>query len=166
MAKFGNFDFTQFKNMQKQLNRLSDPDEFVNDCAKTLAAKLLEKVIERTPVGDYTVEVEKIAKRTSKNHKKGDKYTVKKPDGSGRKGGNLRRNWKTGKIKQSGNTVYIEVYNPVKYAPYVEYGHRTKNHKGWVNGKFMLKTSAEEVQIIADDIIREKMMEYILAVFK
>lgn len=177
MANFGNFDFTKLLNIQRQINGLGNPDEFVDDCAKTLAAMLLEKVIERTPVGDYTIEVEKIAKRTSKNHQKGDKYTVKKSDGSGRKGGNLRRGWTIGKIKQSGNTVYIEVFNPVEYAPYVEYGHRQTPGRfvpalgkqlkaGWVNGKFMLKLSVEEVQSIADDVIKEKMKEYFGGAFK
>ena len=58
------------KKLQKQLNKLqqSEVEAFVDSCAKELAARLLAKVIKRTPVGDY-------------------------PKGSGKKGGTLRRGW-------------------------------------------------------------------------
>ena len=66
---------------------------------------------------------------------------------SGKKGGTLRRGW-TGEKRASaqgyadsltvnhfGDTYVIEIVNPVEYASYVEYGHRTANHSGWVKVK-------------------------------
>lgn len=53
----------------------------------------------------------------------------------------------------------IEIINPVEYASYVEFGHRTANHKGWVNGRFMLTISEQEIQQAAPAIIEKKLMK-------
>ena len=34
----------------------------------------------------------------------------------------------------------------IKYAPYVEYGHRTRGGKGFVDGRYMLAKSVEEIE--------------------
>ena len=70
MAGWGNCDYRQLQRLQQKLNRLQsgDIDAFCRACAKELAARLLAKVIKRTPVGDY-------------------------PEGSGKTGGTLRRGW-------------------------------------------------------------------------
>ena len=111
-----------------------------------LEARLLAKVIKRTPVGDY-------------------------PNSSGKKGGTLRRGWTGGKnssavayadsltIHHFGDAYVIEIINPVEYASYVEFGHRTANHKGWVNGRFMLTISEQEIQQAAPAIIEKKLMK-------
>ena len=94
MAKMGKFSSTDLKKLQRELNGIK-PDKitlFCEDCAKELAARLLAKVIKRTPVGDYSREKTVVAKRDSKNHKKGDRYTVR-VNPSGKKGGTLRRGW-------------------------------------------------------------------------
>ena len=79
MGKMGKFTASDLKKLQKQLNKIQagDVNAFVESCAKELAARLLAKVIKRTPVGDYSKEVEVTAKKDSKNHKKGDTYKKK-----------------------------------------------------------------------------------------
>ena len=74
MAKTGSFKADGLKKLQKQLNKIQQDQmqAFVEECAKELAARLLAKVIKRTPVGDYSREIEVVAKKDSKHHKKGD----------------------------------------------------------------------------------------------
>lgn len=127
-------------------------DEFVSSCAKELAARLLAKVIKRTPVGQY-------------------------PASSGKTGGTLRRGWTGGErgnatayanslaITRQGNKYTITVVNPVEYASYVEYGHRTRNHAGWVEGKFMLTISENEIQRMAPAILERKLNRYLQEAF-
>lgn len=149
MAKMGGFSVAGMKKLQTQLNKIQqgNVEAFIDACAKELAARLLAKVIKRTPVRDYSKEIEVIAKKDSKYHKKGDTYT-KKVNPSGKMGGTLRRGWtsKTHKeaengsgtpnaamaaayaeslqINHIGKMLQIEIINPVEYASYVEYGHR------------------------------------------
>ena len=50
-----NVDIRQLREFQKKLERMQkDNNEFLEACAKELAARLLAKVIKRTPVGDYS----------------------------------------------------------------------------------------------------------------
>ena len=125
-------------------------DLFIDSCAKELAARLLAKVIKRTPVGQY-------------------------PPSTGKKGGTLRRGWTNGnssssfaqeiKVHHFGNTYVIEIINPVEYASYVEYGHRTRGGNGWVEGHFMLTISAEEVQRDAPKVLENKLKKKLGGVF-
>lgn len=148
MARSGTFNFQDFEKIKNNLEKLNQEqvDLFIDACAKELAARLLAKVIKRTPVGDY-------------------------PNSSGKKGGTLRRGWIGGKnssavayadsltIHHFGDAYVIEIINPVEYASYVEFGHRTANHKGWVNGRFMLTISEQEIQQAAPAIIEKKLMK-------
>lgn len=148
--KYGKFDIEGLKELQNKLQKLQDPDAFCESCAKELAARLLTKVIKRTPVGQY-------------------------PVGSGKTGGTLRRGWTTGKsaanyadsmaVSHSGNVYTIEIINPVEYASYVEYGHRTRNHNGWVKGRFMMTISEQELQSIAPKVLEKRIQEYMKGVF-
>lgn len=148
MARSGTINFRDFERIQNNLEKLNQEqvDLFIDACAKELAARLLAKVIKRTPVGDY-------------------------PNSSGKKGGTLRRGWTGGKTQSAvayadsltihhfGGAYVIEIVNPVEYASYVEFGHRTSNHKGWVNGRFMLTISEQEIQNAAPAIIEKKLMK-------
>lgn len=154
MARSGTFNFQDFEKIKNNLEKLNQEqvDLFIDACAKELAARLLAKVIKRTPVGDY-------------------------PNSSGKKGGTLRRGWTGGKnssavayadsltIHHFGDAYVIEIINPVEYASYVEFGHRTRNHKGWVNGRFMLTISEQEIQQAAPAIIEKKLMKQIGELF-
>jgi len=52
-----------------------------------------------------------------------------------------------------------------EYAPYVECGHRTANHSGWVPGRFMLTISEKELQQDADKIVERKLEILLRSVF-
>lgn len=133
-----------FRQHVKQSLTDNQVELFMESCAKELAARLLTKVIKRTPVGEY-------------------------PNGSGKKGGTLRRGWTAEKnqavstyvnslnITNSGDKFTIEIVNPVEYASYIEYGHRTRNHNGWVEGKFMLTISEQEIQANSSKILESKL---------
>lgn len=192
MAKMGSFQFDGLKKLQTQLNKLEQGDMqiFVDACAKELAARLLAKVIKRTPVGDYSKEVEVVAKRDSKKHKKGDVYT-KRVNPSGKMGGTLRRGWTVRteeeaksnpgtpntteiknfldqlSIRKIGEVHVITLINPVHYASYVEFGHRTRNGggQGWVDGKRMLTLSEQEVEKIAPKVLEKKLEVFLKECF-
>ena len=168
MGRFGGFDIRGLKEFQENLNKLQDPDAFVESCAKELAARLLAKVIKRTPVGDYSGASYTCA---SGEHHKGHKV-------QGKTGGTLRRGW-TGQKRASaenyagsipvhhfGDTYVIEIINPVEYASYVEYGHRTANHKGWVPGRFMMTISEQELASIAPKVLEAKIKKYLKGCMK
>ncbi len=187
MAAMGKFNCKGLRDLQKELDKLQkETNLFVESCAKELAARLLAKVIKRTPVGDYSHEITVTAKRDGKKHKKGDTYT-KKVNYGGKKGGTLRRGWtaqKAGsgaeglnshsaksyadslKINHFGNVYVVEIINPVEYASYVEYGHRTVNHRGWVPGRFMLSISEKELQDIAPRVLEDKIKKFLGGIMK
>lgn len=60
MGKMGKFDVKGLKDFQQQLQRLQNPDVFVEACAKELAARLLRLVLKRTPVGEYPTSTGKM----------------------------------------------------------------------------------------------------------
>lgn len=172
MARMGTFNCSDMRRLQRELEKMQrNTDQFLEECAKELAARLLRKVIKRTPVGDYSKEIEVTAKRDSKHHKKGDKYT-KKVNPGGKKGGTLRRGWTGGQkasaqayadalpIHHFGGNFVIEITNSVEYASYVEYGHRTPNHKGWVQGRFMMTISEREIKESAPQILEKKIQKF------
>lgn len=149
MARMGNFNCGDMRRLQRELEKLQqNTDAFLEECAKELAARLLRKVVKRTPVGQYS-------------------------GGSGKTGGTLRRGW-TGNQRSSaqsyadsltvnhfGGNYVIEITNPVEYSSYVEYGHRTVNHKGWVPGHFMMKISEQEIEQSAPQILEKKIRKFL-----
>lgn len=163
MARWGNCDYKQLQQLRDNLARLQsmDLDRFCRDVSKELAARLLALVIPRTPVGQY-------------------------PKASGKKGGTLRRGWTakthdeaaggSGKadvtayanalpISKAGTTYTIEVINPVEYASYVEFGHRTPNGKGWVRGQYFLTLSEQDLENLAPALIERKLEALLREVF-
>ena len=117
MAGLGRFNLRDLEKFRDKIQRMGETEtqEFIQVCAKELAARLLRKIIKRT-----------------------DKVTVT---------GNLRRGW-TGQtkaaaktyaeqlqIQQEGDRYVIEIINPVEYAKYVEYGHRTVGTGSGHSGK-------------------------------
>ena len=144
----------ELNRLMDQVALFGDPtkmDQFLQACAKELAARLLRKVIKRTPVGKY-------------------------PSGSGKKGGTLRRGWTSGsrnatnyaeslQVNHVGTDYVIEIINPVEYASYVEFGHRTRYHTGWVEGQFFLTISEQEIQTSAPKILENKLKKYLKECF-
>ena len=136
MSRMGGFDARELRKLRDELEKLQEPEEFMKDCAKELAARLLRMVVQRTPADT----------------------------------GTLRRAWTAGtssegyansvQVNHSGNVYEIAITNPKEYVSYVEYGHRTPNHKGWVPGKFMMKISEEELERIAPAILEQRIYRY------
>lgn len=151
MAKLGKFKASGMKEFRDKLKKLQDPDAFVESCAKELAARLLRLVVKRTPVGDYSGDTYTCA---SGQPHKGHKVP-------GKTGGTLRRGWTIGEIRKEGNLYKIDIVNPVEYASYVEYGHRTANHKGWVKGHFMMTISEQELSKIAPKVLENRIKKYL-----
>lgn len=142
MGKNGGVNFNDWEKLKVDLEAMNEQSDLIMEaCAKELAARLLAKVVKRTPVGVYG------------NHKKG---------------GTLRRGWTAGKgvteyaqslkVHHFGDNHVIVVSNPTEYASYVEYGHRTRNHAGWVEGKFMLTISERELESMAPAILEKKII--------
>ncbi|MEE0733851.1 MAG: HK97 gp10 family phage protein [Acutalibacteraceae bacterium] len=68
-------------------------------------------------------------------------------------------------VKQDGDLYMIEIINPVEYASYVEYGHRTANHKGWVPGKFVMTRAEAEIQALAPKVLEAKIKKWLQNTF-
>lgn len=102
---------------------------------------LLEKAIRDDVIGDFITEfLLELAYRLDA------KVKPRTPVSPG--GGNLRRNWTVGEVQKLPGKLYrIEYFNNTEYAGYVENGHRTgADRTGWVEGRFMLKISEEEIE--------------------
>lgn len=149
MARWGRADYEKLRKLQRNIAKLAeatDMDDFCRECCKALAARMLALVIPATPVGKY-------------------------PKASGKKGGTLRRGWGVDTaskakayvaslpIKKAGSNYEIELLNPVEYASYVEFGHRTQDGAGWVEGRYMLTTSEETLKTAAPRILEKMLLE-------
>lgn len=73
----------------------------------------------------------------------------------GRTGGTLRRSWELEK-----GDFYIKIYNNTSYAQFVEYGHRTRGGKSYVEGVYMLKTSFEKTKKIFEEDLENLFKKY------
>lgn len=160
---WGSCDYRQLQKIRNNLDRLErmDMNKFCQDVSKELAARLLALVIPRTPVGRY-------------------------PKSSGKKGGTLRRGWTartageaaTGStmdakayaaalpVSRQGRNFYVQVINPMEYASYVEFGHRTRGGKGWVNGQYFLTLSEHDLERLTPALIERKLEALLREVFR
>jgi hypothetical protein len=174
----GTFDFKEVRQLQKQLEQLDqDRDRFCEDSARYLASRLLTKVIKRTPTGLY----DQLVHFTTRAGKEVS-FTPK----TGKKGGTLKRGWTTQasgsgseglktqgadqfadtlKVHHFGDTYVVEIINPVEYASYVEYGHRTANQNGWGPGTFMLTRSEQELEAQAPKMLEKRLSVYAKGAF-
>lgn len=152
-ARWGKCDYKQLQKLRDNMAKLQsvDMERFCTEVSRELAARLLALVIPRTPVGQY-------------------------PAASGKNGGTLRRGWTAGAgnaagyanslpVEKAGNMYRIEVINPVEYASYVEFGHRTANGRGWVNGHYFLTISEQDLRDLAPGIIERKLKKKLEEVF-
>lgn len=147
MGRGGRVDLRQLKAFERKLAKLAtaDYEKFCEDCAKELAARMLGKVIRITPVDDGTL----IRGWTAKTHAEAE-------SGKGN-GKNVKQFAESLTVKKNGDVYEIEVINPVSYSTYIEFGHRTSNHQGWVNGRFMMTISADQVEQQAPAILERKL---------
>lgn len=179
-------DITAFELWTENTERLAkvDIDKFCRDVSNELTLRLLRKVIKRTNVGkNVDMEIATIDKSGNKVAYKSGKHKgqLKTKTISLHKGGTLRRGWqahlaKELPIKKVGNAYEITVINPVKYASYVEFGHRQTPgryvpalgkslKKSWVVGRFWLTKSEAEIAEIAPRLIEQRLKEVLEGVF-
>lgn len=178
-------DLSGLKQFQRNIDRINkNREKFFRDAAKELAARLLRKVIKRTPVGVNARDAGyDISDETYK------KYWA------GYNGGTLRRGW-TAKseseaenggssdvtafvnsldVSHAGNTFTITVGNPVHYASFVELGHRQTVgryvpaigkclKRAWVPGQFMLKISEDELQSQTPSILARNIEKWLMKI--
>lgn len=149
MARWGKCDFRELEQLNKRLEQLSsvDFDAFCREAANEIAARLLEKVKKRTPVGvapkfdeplttkvrgnDYMAQVTTKSGEKVFRKRKGKSYTMLTRSGairdkywSGYEGGTLRDAWTILPVEKQGDQYIVTVVNNTEYASYVEYGHR------------------------------------------
>lgn len=174
-------DFREFEAFAKNFEKLEKQvDQIAEKAIKELAARLLGLVIKRTPPAktqkkEVPILDENGNKAVYKIGKK--KGKVKTKTITVKSGGTLRRGWTakthqeaeagTGdgenardyadglSVKHSGGSYTIEIINPVEYASYVEFGHRTRNHKGFVLGKYMLTIPEQTVNKAAPQVVQK-----------
>lgn len=177
-------DLEGLKQLADNLDRAQEAeDAFYQDTVKELAARLLAKVIKRTPVGVAPSDLPE---------------SIYKEYWSGYAGGTLRRGW-TAKteaeamngsgqgvsvpaflagvnVLHEGSAYHIVILNPVRYASYVEYGHRQKPGRyvpalgkqlknNFVKGQYMLTLSERELQSQAPEIIQGRLEAFLREVF-
>lgn len=158
MARWGNCDFRQLEQLNAQMQQMfeTDVDAFFQTAAKDLAARLLNKVVKRTPVV----------------------Y------------GTLRNAWAIMPVGQRGDHYTIALINNLVYASYVEYGHRQTPgrfipgywqadrfvydpnaqggmvlKKSWVEGRFMLTISSQELEQQMPAILEAKLYDFMKRCF-
>ena len=162
------FDISELKDFRDNLkNLILKAPDFYEKMTKEITARLLAKVIKRTPVGVYNKPVSFVTKDGKKVS-----FTPK----TGKVGGTLRRGWTNNSnmnavsfvgsisVTRTGDAYSIVVKNNVRYAPYVEYGHRTRNG-GWVEGRFMLTLSEEEIRQSSPSLIQKRINAFLKEVF-
>lgn len=154
------FDYRQVKQFRDNLEQIDrEKDEFLQSCAKDLAARLLALVIRRTPKDTGAL------KRGWTTHRAGS-------GAEGLKSNSGRQFAETMKVHHFGDTYVVEIINPVEYASYVEYGHRqqpgryvpalgVRLKKGWVKGKWMMTVSEKEIQAAAPQILEKKLEKWL-----
>lgn len=79
--------------------------------------------------------------------------------------GVLRRGWNAGTVTKKGDKYEIEVFNDTPYSSYVEYGHRTPSHRGWVKGRFPLTISEREIEGKSQQWIEKRIKSWIERTF-
>lgn len=111
--------------------------------AKSFQKALDERVIDRF-IQEFLLEMamrslRKIKKRTPANH------------------GDLRRKWAVGKVIKMGDAFVVEVFNPLEYTSYVEFGFRAHWVPGhWQGNRFIYDKSVIRLSKEARAAYREK----------
>lgn len=108
-----------------------DFDEF-EKMAKSFKKALDERVIDRF-IQDFLLEMAYRAERKVKKRTPVDS-------------GELRRNWRVGRVIRQGSSYVVEIYNNTEYASFVEYGHRNRDKTEWIEGRFMMTISMKQIE--------------------
>lgn len=172
-------DFRELEAFRDKIAALADGkcSEFCDDCTKELSARLLTKVIKRTPVGkkpeigeeDYVDDKgnthyvwNKQKMTTTAEGASGKKKKMLSAKGAqyqqtwnGYSGGTLRKGWTASPINVMSNQHRIDIINPVPYASYVEFGHRQEPGRYVPAIDRRLKVSWVKGQFMLTDSVKE-----------
>lgn len=80
--------------------------------------------------------------------------------------GTLKGNWTLSSTRISRGNCKITVRNPMEYASYVEYGHRTRGGKGMVKGKRFMRNAEKRIKSIAPRMLQKRLEQKINEVLK
>ena len=131
------FDYSEIKEFANHLSAVKfSSDEFKLSAGKTIGAMMNASLKNLTPVGQY-------------------------PESSGKQGGTLRRGWFKCPTVLQGLDVIVESQNNTYYGPFVNYGHRTRGGKGWVEGQFCVEKALAELDEEIDPILEARYMAYL-----
>ncbi len=175
-------EFSELVKFNEELKRLCEKkniDMLIEQCANTIAAEFLSRVKKKTPVG-MSLYTDLIAWRRNKDGAKPakDKYgNAKVKAAVVHTGGTLRRGWNISPAVTRVHISSAEIYNNVFYAAYVEYGHRQtpgryvpaigkRLKKSWVDGKFMMTKTAEEMEKLSLRYVEKAVNEYIRGILR
>lgn len=131
------------KDLQKQLNKLQNPDEFVESCAKELASVLWSALVHNTPVDNGTLRRGWIVGEIEKH---GDTYKIEI-------------------INPTEYASYVEYghrQEPGRYVPAI--GKQLK--KAWVSGQFFMEKSVQEVERLTPKMLENEIKKYMKNIVK
>lgn len=148
--------------------------ELLSAWHRRLAQIFLREVKRRTPVGSKP-EFEAVTVK-SENGRRRKLLTAAAANAAehwrGYQGGTLRRAWIIRGVRRVGGVWTATIFNPMEYASYVENGHRQKPgrfvpalgvtlKKSWVEGRFMMRLSAEYVEKEGAEYVQQEFEKYL-----
>ena len=147
-------NYKQLAKFAKDIEQLNatQKEQFLEACCKELAARLLQKVINNTASDTGTL-------------RRGWTVATHEDAASGTNVG-VKEWCDKVEIKKNGGTYRLDIINPVTYASYYEYGHRTPSGAGWVEGHFPLTIAEAELNTVTDGILAKKLRAYMKEVFR
>ena len=147
-------NYKQLAKFTKDIEKLnaSQKEEFLESCCKELAARLLRGVISKTKSNTGTL-------------RRG--WTVgTHSDAAAGKNVAVNEWCNSVEIKKIGNVYRLDIINPVDYASYYEYGHRTSSGAGWVEGRFPLTIAEAELNAVSDGVLARKLKTFLKGVMQ
>lgn len=177
----GTVDTRELEKFANNLNNL-DMGEVLIEAVKELSMSLLAKTKKKTPVSKSTANMtlldfsetykvnrgqfkkgdarmKKAGRATGVSFSSGGKNVSFVARNSNHVPGTLRDGWFVSDVERKGSFYQCHVQNDVNYAVYIEYGHRTRNHASWVQGRFMLTFSVQEVEKQMERVVQRKIAE-------
>lgn len=131
------FEFDEFLAFANNFNKTLQEENFIIDVMNMLGNVMIREVKMRTPVGQYDNSVFFVSN--------GKLLVFEADGGTTRQGGELRRNWVLDGVSATGDGYIVTISNNTEYGPWVENGHRTADHSGWVEGQFFLKITMDQI---------------------
>lgn len=142
-------DAKAIEDLKKRIEACAQgTQELMDACLRDLTTELLTRAISMTPR-----DTSNLARRWTDHTTPPNEMSGKRVD---------PRQWAAGaNISHTGKRSEVTVSNSAAYAPYVEYGHRTRDHRGWVPGFFMLTKAVEQTERMSAGIVERRLEEYL-----